>query len=129
MASFLQASPPTPCAHQSTPSQSFFLSLLARLLLPTHCGCGGRLFHLIIHYNTHINTHTHTHTLGMTHLDRGSPHPRGVYLYNTQHAQQTDITLVGFESAIPACERPHTYALGRAAIGVSLSHSIYQNHI
>ena len=37
---------------------------------------------------------------------------------NTQHSQQTDIyAQAGFETAIPASERPQTHALDRAATG------------
>jgi len=40
---------------------------------------------------------------------------------NTKHSQQVDIHApVGFESAIPADERPQTYALDRAATGTGL---------
>ena len=38
---------------------------------------------------------------------------------NTQHSQQISMPLVGFEPTIPANERPQTYALDRAASGIS----------
>jgi len=37
---------------------------------------------------------------------------------NTQHNRQTSMALEGFEPTIPASERPQTYALDRAAIGI-----------
>jgi len=44
-----------------------------------------------------------------------SDQPDAVTSDNTQHSQQTSIHPVGFESAIPASERPQTHALDRAA--------------
>jgi hypothetical protein len=62
------------------------------------------------------HTHTHTHTHGRTSLDEGSARRRDLYLHNTQHSQQRDMhALAWFEPAIPAGERPQTYASERAA--------------
>jgi len=51
---------------------------------------------------------------GRIRLEEGSARRR----YNTQHSQQTSTPPSVFEPAIPASERPHTYALDRAANGV-----------
>jgi hypothetical protein len=37
---------------------------------------------------------------------------------NSQHSKQTSMPPVGFETAIPASERPQTHALDRAATGI-----------
>ena len=39
--------------------------------------------------------HLITHTLGRTALDEASAHDRDLYLYNTQHSQETDINVRG----------------------------------
>jgi len=59
-----------------------------------------------------------TITLGKTPLDERSARRRDLYLttHNT-HNRQTSMPSSGFESAIPASERPQTYALDRVAIG------------
>jgi hypothetical protein len=70
----------------------------------------------------------HTHrciTVGRTHLDEWLIHRRDLYLttHNT-HNRQTSIPPVGFEPTISAGERPQTYALDRAATGISMHHRI-----
>ena len=89
-------------ASTTSPLQSLFLSL--GLFLPTHCRCRWLLLQLI--------TLIDTHTLGRTPLDEGSARRRGFYLttHNTQK-RQTSMPQEGFERAIPASERPQTYAL------------------
>jgi hypothetical protein len=49
------------------------------------------------------------------------PHKKPLYLavHNT-HKTQTSMPSAGFESAIPASERPHTHVLDRAATGTGL---------
>jgi len=45
---------------------------------------------------------------------------------NTQHAQETDINApAGFESTIPASERPQTHAKDRSATGIGSSTFIW----
>jgi hypothetical protein len=39
-------------------------------------------------------------------------------IYTGQHNRQISIPSAGFETAIPATKRPHTYAFDREAIGV-----------
>ena len=57
-------------------------------------------------------------TVVRTHLDELSARRRDLYLttHNTQN-RQTFTFPVGFEPTVSAGERPHTYALDRAAIG------------
>ena len=57
-------------------------------------------------------------TVGRTSLDRGPAPHRDLYLttHNT-HNIQTSMPPEGFEPTIPAGERPHSYALNRAATG------------
>ena len=58
-------------------------------------------------------------TLGRTSLDVLSFQRNDVYLttHNT-HKRQTSMPPEGFETAIPASERPQTHALDRAATGI-----------
>ena len=53
--------------------------------------CRGLLLHLITRSDkrARTHTHTHTHTLGTAAPDEGSPHLRGLYLHNSQHAEET----------------------------------------
>jgi len=64
----------------------------------------------------HNDTHTHTHTLGRTPLNEGSARCRDLYLstHNT-YKRQTSMPPEGFETAIPANERPQTQTLDRAS--------------
>jgi hypothetical protein len=59
-------------------------------------------------------------TIGRTPLDEWSARRRDLYLrtHNT-HKRQTDMPLAGFESAIPASERPLTHVLHCAATEIS----------
>jgi hypothetical protein len=87
---------------------SFFLSFLVWLLLPTHCRCRGLLLRLI----------TFTHKLRSTPLDERSARRRDLYLTtNNTPKRQISMPPGGFESAIPASERPQACALDRAATG------------
>jgi len=63
--------------------------------------------------------HRHTHILGRTPLNAGSARRRDLYLttHNT-YKRQTSIPPAGFEPAIPASERPQTYALEGTAAGI-----------
>jgi hypothetical protein len=69
------------------------------------------LFCLLIHMDTY--------TLSRTFRDEGSNRPRDLYLtkHNT-HKKQTSIPQAGFESTIPARERPQNYAADRKATGI-----------
>jgi hypothetical protein len=60
-----------------------FLSL-SDPLLPTHC----KVWRFIVAAD-HTEWQTETHTLGKTPLDEGSARRRDLYLYDTQHSQQT----------------------------------------
>ena len=68
---------------------------------------------------TQLLYHTQGHTtVGRTPLDERSAHRRGLYLTtHSTHSRQISLPPVGFEPAIPAGERPQTYALDRAATG------------
>jgi hypothetical protein len=87
---------------------SFFLSLSCST---RSCRCRGLLLHLLTLKDTH------THSLGRTPPDEGSARPRDLYL-TTHNSQETAMPPAGFESAIPASERPQTHALDRAATGI-----------
>ena len=65
-----------------------------------------------------LNDHKHS-TLGRTPLDEWWAQRRDLYLttHNT-HKRQAAMPPVGFESTIPASERPRTYLLDRAATGI-----------
>ena len=74
------------------------------------------------HYRCFTITLKHI-TLGTTPLDEGSAQRRDLYLTtHNAHKRQTSIHTARFELAIPARERPQTYALDRAAtkIGIRL---------
>jgi len=46
---------------------------------------------------------------------------RDLYLYNTQHSQQTSMPPVGFEPTISSGGRPHIYALDWVFIGTGVA--------
>jgi hypothetical protein len=81
---------------------SLFLSYLVRPLLPTHRRCRGWLLHLV------------TRILGRSPLTRDQP-VADASTCTTQniHKRQISMPPAGFEPAIPASERPQTYALDR----------------
>ena len=59
-------------------------------------------------------------TVGRTALDEWSARHRDFHLTtNNIHNRQTSVFPVGFEPTISADERPQTYALDRAATGIS----------
>ena len=64
-------------------------------------------------------TRMDTYKLRRTFQDEGSTRPRDLYLtkHNT-HKKQTSILQAGFESTIPAKERPQNYAVERTATGI-----------
>jgi len=66
--------------------------------------------------------HTRRITVGRTPLYEWSARRRDLYLttHNTRN-RQTFMLTVGFEPTIPAGERPHTYALDRAATGTGIT--------
>jgi hypothetical protein len=69
------------------------------------------------YYRGFTITLRHT-TLGRTPLDEWSARRRDLYLTTHHtHKRHTSMPKVGFETAIPAGERPQTYALERAANG------------
>jgi hypothetical protein len=64
------------------------------------------------------HTQWHTYTVGRTHLVEGSATRMDLHLTTHNiHKRQTSMPLAGFELAIPASERPHTYVLDSAAVG------------
>jgi hypothetical protein len=83
-------------------------------LLPTHSRCRGCLVSL---------GHTQTHTTdGRTPLDEGSARRRDLYLTTHKHCtrdKKKSMPPVGFEPTIPASARQQTYALERAATGMT----------
>jgi hypothetical protein len=85
---------------------NFFPPFLSRPFLPTH----SRYRRLLLH-----RSHCMTRARGRIRLEGGSARRR----YNTRYSQQTDFHAPsGFEPAIPASERPHTYVLDLAATEV-----------
>ena len=63
--------------------------------------------------------HRHTHTLSRTPLGEGPCPCRHLCLTSHNiHDRQTSMPPEGFEPTIPPSERPHTYALNRAATGI-----------
>ena len=75
----------------------------------------GLLLHLTAHIHTH--THTHTHSVGLLQTSDQSVAETSTSQHAT-HKRQTTMPQAGFESAIPARERPKTQALDRAATGI-----------
>jgi hypothetical protein len=70
---------------------TFFHNFFVWCIVPTHCKCGGLLWHLVTLSDTHTHTHTHTHTV---------EHPwKRSRLYTEtsawQHSQGTDINAQG----------------------------------
>jgi len=64
-------------------------------------------------------TRTHKHTIDMTPLDEGSVRHRDLYLTRRRiHKRKISMLLAGFEPAIPASDRPQSYALDRAATSI-----------
>jgi len=85
---------------------SFFFTALLKPM-PPHCWC----FEI---------THIHT-ILGRIPLDEESARRRDLYLTaHNIYKRQTPMAQVLFEPTIPAYERPHTYALDRAAPGIGM---------
>jgi hypothetical protein len=74
---------------------------------------------LFLRFPDHTQQRT---TVGRTPLDEWSVRRRDLYLttHNT-HNRQTFMSQVRFEPTISAGERPQTYALNRAAIGIGPS--------
>jgi hypothetical protein len=64
--------------------------------------------------------HTQWHTtVGRSHLDKWSTRSRNFYMtINNAHKRQTSRPPAGFESAIPASDRPQTLALDRSDTGI-----------
>jgi hypothetical protein len=61
--------------------------------------------------------HTQTHHTRLDSSERVISTSQRPLPDNTQHSRQTSMPPVGFETAIPAGQRPQTHALGRAATG------------
>jgi len=87
---------------------SFFYSL--DFCLPNHCRCRG----IVAPDHTQWNTH-----IWLNSSEGGVGRSQRPLFDNTQHLQgQTSMPPSGFESIIPASERPQTHALDRAATGI-----------
>ena len=95
----------------------FFLSLL---VLTSVYLLTGVIDHT--QWHTHTRTHTHTHTQSRQGFSGRGISPKQKPLpFNTQHSQQTSMSLAGFKPSIPASERSQTHALDRAATGIGSS--------
>ena len=65
-------------------------------------------------------------TLGRTPLNGWSVHRRDLYLTtHNNHYRQTSMSPTGFEPVIPACQRPQTHVLDRAATGIGDTNTRY----
>lgn len=75
--------------------------------------------------------HSDTDISGMTPLDVGSARRREMHLRNnTQHSQETNVHAPPrFDFAIPATERPQTYAIDRAVAGMAIFTSLREEFI
>jgi hypothetical protein len=98
--------------------------------------------HIYTHMHTHIHTHTHTHiyTHTCTHTYKHMhKHTKPVGLLRTssqlvtkattntthnKHNRRTCLPTAGFESAIPAVQRPQTYVIERTATDFGLLRNI-----
>jgi hypothetical protein len=64
-------------------------------------------------------SHTYRHTVGL--LWTSDQPVAEASTYTGQHKRQTSMPRAGLEPATPATKRPQTYALDRAATGISIS--------
>ena len=96
----------------------FFFPFSVWPRLPTLCTCRGLLLHLI----TFSDTHT---PLDRIPLDDGSARRRDLYLTTHIHRTQIPTSTTGFETTVPANERPQTHALDLAVTGISCYFCIY----
>ena len=91
---------------------SYFLSFFSRTSLPTQRRCRGWLFRPI--------TLNHTYTR-KDYPGRGIGSHWDLYLKtHNNHKRETTKLPERFEPAIPTSEKPQTYALDRAAVGIGL---------
>jgi len=77
--------------------------------------------HIHTHTHTHIHTHAHTKPVGLL---RTSSQLVAKAATNTTHNRRTCLPTAGFESAIPAVQRPQTYVIERAATDFGLQRNI-----
>lgn len=92
-----------------------YLFFLLSSFLPTysdiHYRCRGLVLHLVTLHDTYF--------LCRTPLNEGSGLRKYLYLTTHNiHMTQTSIIPAGFETAIPASDRPQTLTVGRAATGI-----------
>ena len=90
---------------------------------PWHCGPTRAMAYSLLRFLDHKQRRV---TVGRTSLDEWSARSRDLYLttHNTRK-KQTSMLLAGFESEIPASERPKTHTLDRAATGNVWSHCYF----
>jgi hypothetical protein len=98
-----------PCCH--------ILFLKVRFNILSFCGAKTLLGPSHPHFLGFEISLRHT-TLGRTPLDEGSARRRDLYLTTHNTDKGHPCLPVGFEPAIPGRDRPQTYALNRAAIGI-----------
>jgi hypothetical protein len=81
------------------------IQILLSVVQQPNLGQGNLILRFLDHTQTETNTHTHTHT-----------HPVRVgvdtatYTTHNKHNDETSISPVEFEPAIPAIKRPQTYS-------------------
>ena len=77
--------------------------------------------HSLTDSHTHTHTHTHTLILARTPLDEGSArHTDFPLTTNNTHRRQIFMLQTGFETAIPASERPQTHTLDFTATDIGV---------
>ena len=78
------------------------------------------------HARTRARAHTHARTTGTTPLKKRSPAAQSAtYTTHNKHETRTSMPSAGFEPMIPAIKRFQTQALGRAATGIALNDTTF----
>jgi hypothetical protein len=72
----------------------------------------------------HLLTLGYTKAVCRNHLGVGSARHTDYLTTHNTHKRQTSMSPAGFESTIPASERPQTHTLDRAATGMGLMFSL-----
>jgi hypothetical protein len=87
-------------------------------LLPVAQQPYSDLGHITVHISRYKVSHTHTHTVGLLWTRDRTVAETATYTTHNIHKRQTSMSSAGYETIIPASDRPQTYVLDRAATGV-----------
>jgi hypothetical protein len=68
--------------------------------------------------SSHTDTHTHTHPVGLLWASDQLVADAATYTTHNKHERRTSLLSAGLKPAIPAIERPQTYALDRTATDI-----------